>query len=114
MRKSDDIDKIEHVPFAAGRVLRTVVYVKGSFRTEHHRHVLWNIQDEELDQTDVHAIFDALHLDINDARGAPERATRASARATRREEPARTRSPHPRAGAMEAAGDVGCAACVES
>ena len=40
VRKSDDIVKIEHVPFAAGRALRTVVYVKGSLRSDHHRHIL--------------------------------------------------------------------------
>ena len=75
IRKSNDIEKIEHMQFATGRVLRTTVYVKGSVRTDQHKHILWNIHDEDLDQTDVHAVHDAIFADIAVAQEFPELCT---------------------------------------
>ena len=75
IRKSNDIEKIEHMQFATGRVLRTTVYVKGSLHTNEHCHVLWNIHDEELNQSDLHAVHDAINADIAGAQKAPELCT---------------------------------------
>ena len=75
IRRSNDVENMEHMRFATGRVLRTTVHVKGSVRPDQHKHILWNIHDEDLDQTDVHAVHDAIFADIAVAQEFPELCT---------------------------------------